>query len=319
MDETESLLRVGVLTVPGGMLVTHYLVKHLRVVGILLDEGIKKSRSRGVADTLRRALGVLRSQGWSGFERTLLRKLFPGLMPQAFERAVRYESRYRQRVDRLFGGHYYEHNVPSRDFVEWDEMESHYGVPVRRVDNVNSAAAAELLRSWDLDLLIIAGGRVIKQNIIDIPRIGTLNKHSSMLPRHRGLSAEYWCLYYEDFSSLGVTVHFVDAGVDTGPIVVQRRMTFEWGDTPLSLRFKSDLVGREVLVEAVRAIEASGTRGVAQDPSQATRNAAPSPATDRELYAKLPALWARYARPAQNGTQRRDVEGLACGTQGSIG
>jgi methionyl-tRNA formyltransferase len=86
----------------------------------------------------------------------------------------------------------------------------------------------------------------------------------------------------------------VEPGLDNCNILVQKRITFEKGDTPDTLRFKSELLGRDAMVEAVRMIEDTGTRGVAQNEAEATRNPPRTPATERELYKKLPQLWEKY-------------------------
>lgn len=169
------------------------------------------------------------------------------------------------------------------------------GAPTHWTSNVNSACACKALRKWDADLGVVVGGRIIQRDTFSIPRLGTINKHSSLLPRHRGLAAEYWCLYHEDLDSLGVTVHFVDDGCDTGPILVQKPMPFRHGDTPGTLRLRSEDVGCEAIVEAVRLVEQTGTRGVPQNETLATLNRKPTDATDRELEQKLPQLWQKYA------------------------
>ncbi|MCC6681225.1 MAG: hypothetical protein IT445_10040 [Phycisphaeraceae bacterium] len=169
------------------------------------------------------------------------------------------------------------------------------GVPVAWTANINSEHAQRILRRWSCDLGIIVGGRIVKRSTFAIPRLGTINKHSSLLPRHRGLAAEYWCLYHEDLDALGVTVHFVDDGCDSGPILLQRPMNLSRGDTPGSLRQRSEELGREAIVEAVRLIEQTGTRGITQNETLATINGKPTPRTDQELARRLPQLWSKYA------------------------
>lgn len=178
---------------------------------------------------------------------------------------------------------------PSR--FAWAEL----GAPTYWTTNINSARAGRALARWNADLGIVVGGRIIKRETFAVPRLGTINKHSSLLPRHRGLAAEYWCLYHEDLDSLGVTVHFVDDGCDTGPILVQKPMPFRHGDTPGSLRQRSEEVGREAIVQAVCLIAGTGTRGVPQNELLATLNRKPTETTDRELELKLPQLWRKYA------------------------
>jgi folate-dependent phosphoribosylglycinamide formyltransferase PurN len=277
--------------------VVHHLVKHLNVAGILVDCG--KWGSAKKPPPKRTPLEKLeyywRRNGALGTGRVLLQKLAGRDPPDWRDYGSRAENEFLRQLDARFVGHpYLARRTDLRQFADFDEIGRYHRVPVVRVNNVNDDESAAALRAWAPDLGIICGGRIVKSHIIGIPRLGLLNKHSAILPKHRGLSAEFWCLYHEDFDHLGLTVHFVEPGLDNGNIVVQKRITFEKGDTPDSLRFKSELLGREAMVEAVRMIEDTGTRGVPQNESEATRNPARTPATERELHRKLPRLWEKY-------------------------
>jgi folate-dependent phosphoribosylglycinamide formyltransferase PurN len=289
-------LRVALLTMPGGSFVVHHLVKELDVVGILVDTGrwggAKKAAQKS---TLEKLEYYYLREGARGAARAVVRKLLRREHDDDDDAAT-HEAEYLARLDaQLTAGHgFLARRTDWKQFPSFAEIGEFYKVPVVEVANINDAEAEAALRAWAPDLGIICGGRIVKPNMIAVPKLGLLNKHSAILPRHRGLSAEYWCLYYEDFDHLGLTVHFVEPGLDNGNIVVQKRITFEKGDTPATLRFKSELIGRDAIVEAVRLIEETGTRGTPQDEAKATRNPAPSLKTDRELYKKLPALWQRY-------------------------
>ena len=282
---------------PGGAFVTHHLVKSLNVVGILVDVG--KWGSAKSKDAPRSAIDKLRWHwirgGARGASKALLRKALGREDDDPFARAERAELLHVAALDALLVGHpYLAKRLELRQFASFREIGGYYNIPVVEVGNINDDASRETLASWAPDLGIVVGGRIVKRHILEIPRLGMLNKHSAILPKHRGLSGEYWCLYHEDFEHLGVTVHYVDPGLDSGNIVIQKRLTFTKGDTPASLRFKSEILGREAIVEAARLIEATGTKGTPQDESKATKNTATTLDTDRELYAKLPRLWEKY-------------------------
>ena len=290
-------MKVAILTMPGGSFVSHYLVKKLDVVGILVDVGKwgsakkpppKKSAMEKLAYHYTRG-------GVRGAGRALAKKLLRSADEDPFADAARAEERYLQKLDGVFVGHpFLARRTDLREFAPLEEVAAHYNIPIVKVQNINDPESEGTLRGWAPDLGVIVGGRIVKPNIIGVPAVGMLNKHSAILPKHRGLSGEYWCLYHEDFEHLGVTVHYVDPGLDSGNIVIQKRLTFTKGDTPASLRFKSEILGREAIVEAARLIEATGTKGTPQDESKATKNTATTLDTDRELYAKLPRLWEKY-------------------------
>lgn len=84
---------------------------------------------------------------------------------------------------------------------------------------VNSDAFAERMRELGPDLLLVNGAPLLDRSIFTIPRMGTLNVHFGMAPWYRGSFAQFWAIYERDFEHLGATLHFIDEGVDTGPVV----------------------------------------------------------------------------------------------------
>lgn len=96
-------------------------------------------------------------------------------------------------------------------------------IPVYFVRNHNDPHSIRLIKSLRTDLLINAGTpRIIKPALLRVPRIGVLNSHPSLLPKYRGCTAVEWALYYHN--PLGATCHFMNKGVDTGPIIYQKKM-----------------------------------------------------------------------------------------------
>ena len=79
-------------------------------------------------------------------------------------------------------------------------------------------------------------GYILKPEVFEMPRLGCINLHTAYLPWNRGWHTNVWPIV--DGSPAGVTIHFIDAGVDTGDIIVQRRTTVEWTDTGASLHEK---------------------------------------------------------------------------------
>jgi methionyl-tRNA formyltransferase len=93
---------------------------------------------------------------------------------------------------------------------------------VYRVSNLNGKDSEALLKSIQPDLLILGGSRIIKENILKIPRFGTLNAHPGILPYYRGVDVIKWALFNDD--TPGVTVHFVNSGIDTGEICTYQEL-----------------------------------------------------------------------------------------------
>ena len=112
--------------------------------------------------------------------------------------------------------------------------------------------------------------------LIATPRHGTINLHTSLLPRHRGPDPLFWT-YFHDDAHAGVTVHWLDEGMDTGPILARKSLPLARGRARRDLQQELAIRGARLLADAVRAIEASTAPRVAQDESRATREPLPSP------------------------------------------
>jgi methionyl-tRNA formyltransferase len=100
-----------------------------------------------------------------------------------------------------------------------------------------------MLRAARLDLIILAWWPyILKTPLIQIPRIGCLNFHPSLLPYNRGKHPNFWSLVEE--TPYGVSLHFIDAGIDSGDIVFQRPIAKGWEDTGKTLH---DRARREIV------------------------------------------------------------------------
>jgi len=120
---------------------------------------------------------------------------------------------------------------------------------VYTVENFNGNQCETLLRSIGPDIILLGGSRIIRENIISIPKIGTLNAHMGLLPKYRGVYPIRWAIYNGD--KIGVTVHFIDRGVDTGPILTQRTVNIEENDNIDSLVEKCERLSGELMAEVI--------------------------------------------------------------------
>lgn len=97
---------------------------------------------------------------------------------------------------------------------------------VKRVKDYNSKTAIRLIKRENPDLIILApGSQIINKEVLTLPKIGTLNAHMGWLPDYRGLDTLEWALL--EGGKLGVSIHFVDQGVDTGDISMRERLAIE--------------------------------------------------------------------------------------------
>jgi methionyl-tRNA formyltransferase len=111
---------------------------------------------------------------------------------------------------------------------------------------------------------------IIPEKIVNLPSLGTICYHPSILPRHRGASAINWALIQGD-TRTGLTIFWVDKGIDTGPILLQKGVEIKSDDTTGSLYFnKLFSMGVDAMVEAVQLIKQGKAPRISQDDSKAT-------------------------------------------------
>ena len=127
------------------------------------------------------------------------------------------------------------------------------------------------VRRLQPDLLVLAFVTAfVPQEMIDLARFGGINYHPSLLPKYRGGSAINWAIINGE-TQTGVTIHFIDEGVDTGPILLQETVDIGPDDTVKSVYFdKLYPIGVRMLAEAVRLIREGATSPIEQDEQQAS-------------------------------------------------
>jgi methionyl-tRNA formyltransferase len=126
-----------------------------------------------------------------------------------------------------------------------------YGIPVWQPGSLKRSENIEALAAYDADLYIVAAfGQILPQAVLDLPRFGTLNIHASLLPKYRGVSPISEAILQGD-TETGVTIMLIDAGVDTGPTLLQRTIPIAGDDTTGSLTIKLAELGASALLEAL--------------------------------------------------------------------
>ena len=133
-----------------------------------------------------------------------------------------------------------------------------------RVDGV------EPLRQLAPDLCVTAAfGHILSQEVLDIPRIGTVNVHASLLPKYRGSAPVNWALIQGE-TVTGVTTMMTDKGMDTGDILLQREVAVLPGENAGMLVDRLAKVGAELLIETLQAIERGDCPRRKQEEAEAT-------------------------------------------------
>ncbi len=124
-------------------------------------------------------------------------------------------------------------------------------IPVIQPRRLREPEAQEQLRLWAPDLIVVAAfGQILRQDVLDLPRLGCVNVHASLLPRWRGAAPIQACILMGDEYS-GVSIMKMDAGIDTGAVISQKQILLATNETSGSLSEKLANLGADLLIETL--------------------------------------------------------------------
>jgi methionyl-tRNA formyltransferase len=147
--------------------------------------------------------------------------------------------------------------------------ESHH-VPVLAPEKIRDPAFFNTLSGWAPDLIVVvAFGRILPRQILELAPHGCLNVHYSLLPKYRGAAPVPWAIISGEEKS-GVTTMRLVEKMDAGPIFLQREISIASNDTTASLQAKLAPVGAELVVETIAGLKAGNLTPQAQDESKVT-------------------------------------------------
>ncbi len=130
-----------------------------------------------------------------------------------------------------------------------------HGIPVHQPERLKDPATHEPLIAAAPDVLVIAAyGLILPQAVLDIPRLGCVNIHASLLPRWRGAAPIQRAIEAGD-AETGVTIMRMEAGLDTGPMLLAEKLPIDTADTAATLHDKLAAMGARLIVRALRDIE----------------------------------------------------------------
>ncbi len=125
------------------------------------------------------------------------------------------------------------------------------------------------IRELAPDLIVTAAyGRILTRDVLNVPPMGCINVHGSLLPKYRGAAPIQWAIINGD-TETGITTMFMDEGMDTGDILLQRELEITPDMNCGELYDKLGILGAETLLETIRAIEQGGLTRIPQDHSKA--------------------------------------------------
>ena len=143
-------------------------------------------------------------------------------------------------------------------------------IPVFQPAKMRDGAALSILQSLKPDLVVVvAYGRILPDDILSVPPLGTINVHGSLLPRYRGAAPIQWSVLNGD-EKTGVTTMYLSSEMDAGDIIFSEETEIGEYETSGELYDRLKKLGAELLIKTVRAIEAGCAPRTPQDETQAT-------------------------------------------------
>jgi folate-dependent phosphoribosylglycinamide formyltransferase PurN len=252
-------------------------------------------------------VGAMTLPSWD--RRTLLRKVGQWGLHDSLHYAIAKLSPGKSMIQKQIRNPYLESALRHGDgvFRTVREVARTYGFPVVTCGDQNSPRAVAQLKQWSPDLAIFTGGNILRDQVLKVPRLGILNAHLALLPEIRGMSSPEWSLLCG--VPLGVTIHFMDSAVDTGPIVLRREFAGAEGcDSLADLRNKMIADGIDLIAEAVAGLD----RGTISAVPQTDRE------KDRQFFVMHEQLKA-VATHRLKGARLNSVGGRCDGSGGSNG
>jgi methionyl-tRNA formyltransferase len=131
-----------------------------------------------------------------------------------------------------------------------------YNIPVLQPTKIRTEEFHNTLRAYNPDLFVVtAYGRILPQSLLNLPTLGTINVHGSLLPKYRGAAPVQRAILAGD-EQTGITIMQMDAGMDTGDILLPKTLAITDDDTATSLALKMSALGGTLLVQALDLLRA---------------------------------------------------------------
>ena len=139
------------------------------------------------------------------------------------------------------------------------------GIPVYQPEKIKAPEGVEKLKEFAPDLCVTAAfGQLLSAENLAVPRLGTINVHASLLPKHRGSAPINWSILMGD-TVTGVTTMMTDIGMDTGDILLKKEIPIEKTDTAGTLTDRLAELGAQLLLETLAALKAGTLTRIRQD------------------------------------------------------
>lgn len=214
----------------------------------------RSARHLYVANRLCRAgeaVAIVQETGGEWSLKKTLRKLRPDNLLRKGWRWLRDRRRYAGNPEAKF---FFPEAEPGLDHPEL----------VREVPHINHPEVVSLARDLKPDLICVFGTSLIRGELLQEGRLGIINLHGGLSPEYRGADCTFWALYNGEPEKIGCTLHYIDAGIDTGRLIAHISPEVREGDSELVLFWRAVRDSAAVYAEAVARIAQGEQLGMAQ-------------------------------------------------------
>jgi len=150
------------------------------------------------------------------------------------------------------------------------ELANKLNINVWQPTSLRDKESLDLIKKLTPDLVVVvAFGQILSKEFLQIPKIGSINLHASLLPKYRGASPIHYAIIQGE-SKTGVTIAWIDKMLDAGDIILQQEVDIQPDDTTGTLSQKLSLIGAELLLKAIELINEGKAPRIKQDISQVT-------------------------------------------------
>jgi methionyl-tRNA formyltransferase len=142
-------------------------------------------------------------------------------------------------------------------------------LPVLQPEKLKSPEFVAALRAWNADLQIVVAFRMLPEIVWNMPRLGTMNVHGSLLPKYRGAAPIHWAVINGE-KETGVTTFLLKHEIDTGDILLSKKMFISENETTGDIHDRMMLLGANALLESVQKVESGNIQLIPQPDIEAT-------------------------------------------------
>ncbi len=140
-------------------------------------------------------------------------------------------------------------------------------IPVFQPEKIKDDNFVSKLEEFNADIfIVVAYGQILSEKILNMPKYGCINVHGSLLPKYRGAAPIQWAILNGE-KVTGVTIMYMEKGLDTGDMILKKEIEIEDNETYGSLHDKMSVVGAETLIDALKLIENGDAKPEKQDDS----------------------------------------------------